>query len=180
MRIEFEVGDHVLGKVFVAGTAQGVSFLALGDDVQEMVRELKHDYPGAEVAEWKGPSERWLPAVLQAIAEPDRATEVPLDVKGTEFQSRVWKALQEIPPGETRTYSGLAADLGNPKATRAVARACATNRVSVLIPCHRVVGVSGDLTGYRWGKERKAALLASEREYAALNGHCSDRHFHFG
>jgi AraC family transcriptional regulator of adaptative response/methylated-DNA-[protein]-cysteine methyltransferase len=168
MRIEYEVGNHILGKVLVAGTSQGVSFLSLGDSVEEMVGELTHDYPGAEVAEWKSSKGRWLPSVLEALAEPDRAATVPLDVKGTDFQLRVWKALQEIPPGETRTYSGLAAALGNPKATRAVARACATNRVSVLIPCHRVVGVSGDLTGYRWGKQRKAALLASEREYAAL------------
>lgn len=169
MRIEYEVGSHFLGKVLVAGTAQGVSFLSLGDDVEEMVGALTHDYPGAEVAEWKGSQGRWLPSVLEALTEPDRATQIPLDVKGTDFQWRVWKALQEIPPGETRTYSSLAAALGNPKATRAVARACATNRVSVLIPCHRVVGVTGDLTGYRWGKERKAALLESERGSAALS-----------
>jgi AraC family transcriptional regulator of adaptative response/methylated-DNA-[protein]-cysteine methyltransferase len=88
---------------------------------------------------------------------------LPLDLRGTAFQLRVWKALQQIPPGETRTYSGLAAQMGMPKATRAVARACALNRVSVLVPCHRVVGASGSLTGYRWGVERKRALLAAEQ-----------------
>ncbi|MCL4785036.1 MAG: methylated-DNA--[protein]-cysteine S-methyltransferase [Bryobacterales bacterium] len=167
MHIEYETGDHNLGKVFVGGTERGVCFLALGGDVPSMVRELNHDYAGATVKEWRGAKGRWLPVVLQALAHPELGPGVPLDVHGTEFQKRVWAALQAIPPGETRTYSGLAAALGNPKSTRAVARACATNRVSVLIPCHRVVGVSGDLTGYRWGKHRKAALLASEREYAA-------------
>ncbi|MCC7340810.1 MAG: methylated-DNA--[protein]-cysteine S-methyltransferase [Bryobacterales bacterium] len=169
MHIEYEVGDHKLGKVLVAGTERGVSFLALGDDVQALVNELKHDYPNAAIEPWRGPRGRWLTASLQALAHPELGPGVPLDVRGTAFQSRVWKALQEIPPGETRTYSGLAAALGNPKSTRAVARACATNRVSVLIPCHRVLGVSGNLTGYRWGRERKAALLADEREYAALH-----------
>lgn len=167
MHIEYEAGDHELGKLLVGGTARGVCFLALGSDVPAMVRELKHDYPGATVEEWRGTQGRWLPSVLRALMHPELGPAVPLDTRGTEFQKRVWAALQEIPPGETRTYSGLAAALGNPKSTRAVARACATNRVSVLIPCHRVVGVSGDLTGYRWGKHRKAALLASEREYAA-------------
>lgn len=161
MHIEYETGDHNLGKVFVGGTERGVCFLALGGDVPSMVRELNHDYAGATVKEWRGAKGRWLPVVLQALAHPELGPGVPLDVHGTEFQKRVWAALQAIPPGETRTYSGLAAALGNPKSTRA------TNRVSVLIPCHRVVGVSGDLTGYRWGKHRKAALLASEREYAA-------------
>jgi AraC family transcriptional regulator of adaptative response/methylated-DNA-[protein]-cysteine methyltransferase len=88
--------------------------------------------------------------------------DLPLDLRGTAFQLRVWKALQEIPAGETKTYSQLAAEMGIPKSTRAVARACATNRVSVLVPCHRVVGASGSLTGYRWGVERKQALLKKE------------------
>ena len=167
MHIEYELADHKLGKVLLGGTARGVCFLALGSDVHALVSELKHDYPAAAVEEWRGTGGRWMSAVLQALAHPELGPGVPLDVHGTDFQMRVWKALREIPPGETRTYSGLAAALGNPKSTRAVARACATNRVSVLIPCHRVVAVSGDLTGYRWGKHRKAALLASEREHAA-------------
>jgi len=103
--------------------------------------------------------------VLKGISEQGGKPiqNLPLDLRGTAFQLRVWKALQEIPAGETRTYSQLAAELGNPAATRAVARACATNRVSVLVPCHRVVGASGSLTGYRWGIERKRQLLAAER-----------------
>lgn len=165
MRLEYEVAELEIGKVFVAGTEKGLSFLALGDDVPEMIEELKHDYADAEIGEHTG-SPRWMPLVLDAFKHPDRANAIPLDVNGTPFQKRVWRALQEIPAGETRTYSGLAAALGNPAATRAVARACATNRVSVIIPCHRVLGVSGSLTGYRWGKQRKAALLEAERAYA--------------
>ncbi|MDZ7637544.1 MAG: methylated-DNA--[protein]-cysteine S-methyltransferase [Bryobacterales bacterium] len=170
MKLEYEVGDHALGKLLVAGTERGVSFVALGDDVNEMLRELKRDYPQAEVVEWRFTKPRWLRAVVRALSHPGEARDVPLEVKATAFQARVWKALQEIPCGETRTYSGLAASLGCATATRAVARACATNRVPVLIPCHRVVGASGALTGYRWGTERKAALLAGEREYATATG----------
>ncbi len=165
MRLEYEVAKHELGNVFIAGTEKGVSFLALGDDVPHMLKELEHDYPNAEITEYKSAGGRWMPSVLEAFKHPERADAIPLDVNGTPFQHRVWQALREIPAGETRTYSGLAAALGNPAATRAVARACATNRVSVIIPCHRVLGVSGSLTGYRWGKERKAALLKAEREY---------------
>jgi AraC family transcriptional regulator of adaptative response/methylated-DNA-[protein]-cysteine methyltransferase len=96
------------------------------------------------------------------------APEVPLDLRGTAFQLRVWQALRAIPHGETRTYSQLARELGDPKATRAVARACATNRVSLLVPCHRVVGVSGSLTGYRWGVDRKRQLLEAEGVRASI------------
>lgn len=167
MKLEYEVAPHDLGAVFVAGTEKGVSFVALGTDTEAMLAELRHDYPEAELLLRAGSQTRWAPAVLKALSHPELGPGIPLDVQATAFQARVWKALQEIPPGETRTYSGLAAELGNPAATRAVARACATNRVSILIPCHRVVGVSGDLTGYRWGKERKAALLDAERRWAA-------------
>lgn len=167
MRLDYEIGTHPLGNVLVAGTPQGVSFVALGEDTQHLLQELRHDYPQAELAPLEGPA-RWLPGVLRAMDYPECAAEVPLEIQATAFQARVWKALREIPAGKTRTYSGLAAELGEPSATRAVARACATNRVSVLIPCHRVVGATGDLTGYRWGKERKAALLESERQHVAL------------
>jgi len=101
--------------------------------------------------------------VVGFIAEPAAALELPLDLRGTAFQRQVWEALRRIPLGETRTYSGLAAEMGMPKATRAVARACAQNKVSLAVPCHRVVGRDGDLTGYRWGVERKRALLAGEK-----------------
>jgi AraC family transcriptional regulator of adaptative response/methylated-DNA-[protein]-cysteine methyltransferase len=165
MQLEYETGEHSLGTVLVAGTPRGVSFVGLGTDAAELLRELRHDYPKAELKALPTGS-RWISAVLRALEQPDSAAEVPLDIQATAFQARVWKALRAIPAGETRTYSGLAKELGEPTAARAVARACASNRVSILIPCHRVVGVSGDLTGYRWGKERKATLLANERKKA--------------
>lgn len=165
MNMRYETEEHELGTVLAAGTEKGVSFVALGTDVDEMLSELKKDYPQATLQ--RREDQRWMPAVIRALDHPECSEAIPLDVQATAFQARVWNALKAIPAGETRTYSGLAAALGNPSATRAVARACATNRVSILIPCHRVVGASGSLTGYRWGTERKAALLERERLAAA-------------
>jgi AraC family transcriptional regulator of adaptative response/methylated-DNA-[protein]-cysteine methyltransferase len=125
---------------------------------------LREEFPAADIA--PDPAlQKTVATVLEGIAGRGarQAQNLPLDLRGTAFQLRVWQALQQIPAGETRTYSQLAAELGNPAATRAVARACATNRVSVLVPCHRVVGVSGSLTGYRWGVARKRQLLAAEQ-----------------
>lgn len=168
--LEVETAPHDLGLLLIAGTERGVSFVALGDpeDEEAMLAELRHDYPLAEIRRAEAP--RWIAAVLHAMDAPDTALQVPLDIYATAFQAKVWEALRRIPAGETRSYSGLAADLGQPEATRAVARACATNRVSVLIPCHRVLGLSGSLTGYRWGKHRKEALLATERDFAQTRG----------
>ena len=104
--------------------------------------------------------------VLDFIEEPKQALDLPLDLRGTAFQQRVWQALTRIPPGETRTYAQLAGMIGNPRAVRAVARSCATNPVSLAVPCHRVMGSDGDLTGYRWGVPRKRELLEREREAA--------------
>ena len=165
--LEVEIAEHELGLLLIAGTPRGVSFVALGDRNEEetLMRELRHDYPLAETCRAETP--RWIDAVLHAMDAPGVALDVPLDVYATAFQAKVWEALRRIPVGETRSYSGLAGELGQPEATRAVARACATNRVSVLIPCHRVVGVSGSLTGYRWGKHRKEALLAAERKFVS-------------
>jgi AraC family transcriptional regulator of adaptative response/methylated-DNA-[protein]-cysteine methyltransferase len=108
--------------------------------------------------------------VAAFIAEPAAALNLPLDLRGTAFQRQVWERLRTIPLGETRTYAGLAAEIGNPAAVRAVARACARNPVSLAVPCHRVVGSGGDLTGYRWGVPRKAALLAGERRLRVARG----------
>ena len=126
---------------------------------------MRDEFPAAEIA--PDPAlQKTVAVVVSGIsgAGGKQAQSLPLDLRGTAFQLRVWQALQEIPAGETKTYSQLAAEMGIPNSTRAVARACATNRVSVLVPCHRVVGVSGSLTGYRWGVERKRQLLAAERE----------------
>jgi AraC family transcriptional regulator, regulatory protein of adaptative response / methylated-DNA-[protein]-cysteine methyltransferase len=158
-----------LGSIIVAATERGICWLALGDSEIELEAGLRAEFPAAKI-ESDSKLRETVSAVVKnigALRGDSSMRALPLDLRGTAFQLRVWQALQEIPPGETRTYSGLAAQMGMPRATRAVARACALNRVSVLVPCHRVVGVSGSLTGYRWGVERKRQLLASEARSSA-------------
>lgn len=151
-----------LGWMIVAATERGVCWLALADDAAEAEASLRAEFPAAEMT--ADPElEKTVREIIDGLQGSPTPAKLPLDLRGTAFQLRVWSALQEIPAGETKTYSQLAAEMGMPKSTRAVARACATNRVSVLVPCHRVVGVSGSLTGYRWGVERKRELLAVER-----------------
>ena len=152
-----------LGWIIVAATERGICWLALGESESELEAGLRAEFPAAKIDPDPELGET-VAAVIQSIGAKSGAArcELPLDLRGTAFQLRVWQALRDIPQGETRTYSGLAAQMGMPKATRAVARACALNRVSVLVPCHRVVGASGSLTGYRWGVERKRQLLAAE------------------
>jgi AraC family transcriptional regulator of adaptative response/methylated-DNA-[protein]-cysteine methyltransferase len=162
-KIGFAVAESAggLGWIVVGSTARGVCWLALGDSAEAVEASLREEFPAAEIA--PDPAlQQTVAAVLRRVAGEKQAGNLPLDLRGTAFQLRVWSALQEIPAGETRTYSQLAAEMGIPKSTRAVARACATNRVSVLVPCHRVIGVSGSLTGYRWGVERKRQLLQTE------------------
>jgi AraC family transcriptional regulator, regulatory protein of adaptative response / methylated-DNA-[protein]-cysteine methyltransferase len=151
-----------LGWMIVGATERGVCWLAIGDSAAEAEASLRAEFPAAEIAA-DSELEKTVRGIIAGLQGSPASAKLPLDLRGTAFQLRVWSALQEIPAGETKTYSQLAAEMGMPKSTRAVARACATNRVSVLVPCHRVVGVSGSLTGYRWGIERKRALLASER-----------------
>jgi len=152
------------GWMIVGATERGLCWLALGATAAAAEASLREEFPLATLR--RDPSlsrlvEAALGSVSTAPLQNENATQ--LDLRGTVFQLRVWQALRQIPRGETRTYSQLARELGNPNATRAVARACALNRVSVLVPCHRVVGVSGSLTGYRWGVERKRMLLEAER-----------------
>ncbi len=164
-----------MGWIIVAGTHRGLCWAALGDTSEALEAGLRREFPAASIQ-----SDPNLQATIAAVLEivigqqgradsTKRQSNLPLDLRGTAFQLRVWAALQQIPAGETRSYSQLAAEMGNPKATRAVARACATNRVALLVPCHRVVGATGSLTGYRWGLERKRALLAEERKRALLS-----------
>jgi AraC family transcriptional regulator of adaptative response/methylated-DNA-[protein]-cysteine methyltransferase len=152
-----------LGWIIVGGTGRGICWLALAESAEAAEASLREEFPAAELH--ADPAlQKSVDGILQNIyGNSGKQTTLPLDLRGTAFQLRVWKALQEIPAGETRTYSQLAAEMGIPRSTRAVARACALNRVSVLVPCHRVVGASGSLTGYRWGVERKRQLLASEK-----------------
>ena len=163
-RMRFGVAEAAkLGWMIVGATERGVCWLAIADNAAEAEASLRAEFPAAEIA--ADPElEATVQEIIAGVQGSPASEKLPLDLRGTAFQLRVWSALQEIPAGETKTYSQLAAEMGMPKSTRAVARACATNRVSVLVPCHRVVGVSGSLTGYRWGVERKRQLLQSESE----------------
>jgi AraC family transcriptional regulator of adaptative response/methylated-DNA-[protein]-cysteine methyltransferase len=165
-QIGFAAAQSPFGWMIVGATARGLCWLALAGTKAEAEATLREEFPEAELR--RDPSlSRLVDAALAAVrAGSDlfaNDSSEPLDLRGTVFQLRVWQALRQIPRGETRTYSQLAREMGEPKATRAVARACALNRVSVLVPCHRVVGASGSLTGYRWGVERKRKLLEAEK-----------------
>jgi AraC family transcriptional regulator of adaptative response/methylated-DNA-[protein]-cysteine methyltransferase len=161
--IRFAVGQCSLGSILVAATARGVCAILLGDDPDRLIRDLQDRFPKAEMVGGDKKFERVVAQVVGFIERPALGLGLPLDVRGTAFQLRVWQALREIPVGATTSYRELAERLGTPKAVRAVAHACASNTIAVAIPCHRVVRTDGALAGYRWGIERKRALLARER-----------------
>jgi AraC family transcriptional regulator of adaptative response/methylated-DNA-[protein]-cysteine methyltransferase len=163
MKIGYSIAKTVLGKVLVAATDRGVSAVYLGDSEAKLVQELRDEYPRAELAPADDSFERWVKEIVQRVDGKPPRVELPLDLQATAFQRRVWQELQRIPAGTTRTYSQVARALGNPKAVRAVARACATNPVSIVVPCHRVIREDGTLAGYRWGLSRKEQRLAQER-----------------
>ncbi|MFO7546717.1 MAG: methylated-DNA--[protein]-cysteine S-methyltransferase [Trueperaceae bacterium] len=160
------------GTALVARSALGLCSVALGDDVLELERALSASFPNAVLRRDDAAMEPVVADVGRLVANPgrvgsvplERALHIPLDERGTPFQRTVWRELRRIAPGTTTTYAELARRIGRPTAVRAVARACATNRIAVLTPCHRVVGSDGTLTGYRWGIARKRALLAREAE----------------
>jgi len=164
MRITYTIAETPIGRVLVGTTERGVCAVAMGTTDAETVRALQVDFPNATIERSDDAHETWVRAVLDQIRTPARgaSNRIPLDVDGTAFQWQVWKALQEIPVGEKRTYTEVAKAIGRPTAARAVARACATNRVAVVIPCHRVVRETGELSGYKWGVERKRKLLDGE------------------
>lgn len=151
-----------LGLLLVAVTERGVCSVSLGEDESALVDALRAEFPAAELARASDTRDRLVDAVVAHVEGRAGADELPLDVRATAFQWQVWRALQRIPEGATRSYQAVAEELGRPTAARAVARACASNRIAVLIPCHRVVRGNGALGGYRWGIARKAALLARE------------------
>jgi len=163
MKIGYTIAKSPLGKVLVAATERGVSAVYLGDAENAMIAELRAEYPRAEITPATDSFRRWVSEIVQRIEGKQPRMELPLDLQATAFQRRVWQELQRIPRGRTRTYSQVARSLGQPKAVRAVARACATNPVSVVVPCHRVIREDGALAGYRWGLSRKEQLLAQER-----------------
>ena len=162
MSIAFTSVECDLGWLLLAATARGICAVKLGDSPHTLEEDLRREFPAAEITPGKPVRPAWLKAVVQRLSGSARDAALPLDVRGTAFQWRVWRALQAIPPGETRSYADVARVIGRPSAVRAVARACATNPVCLIVPCHRVVARTGALSGYRWGAERKARLLAAE------------------
>lgn len=158
-----------LGHLLVATTPVGICSVLLGTKPSELVSDLRHRFPKANIAESRTALQQTLLAVVSAVERPDQSHAMPLDARGTVYQHRVWQALQNIPPGDTKTYSEIAAAIGQPKGARAVARACAENPIAVLIPCHRVINKKGSLSGYRWGPERKSELLRREQRSPRKN-----------
>jgi AraC family transcriptional regulator of adaptative response/methylated-DNA-[protein]-cysteine methyltransferase len=164
--VRWTIVSTPLGEALVAATERGICLTALGDEPAQLEAELRRRFPAAELAPADATLRDWAAQVVAFITRPGVQPDLPLDIAGTAFQAQVWRALQKIPPGRTATYSTIAAALGRPQAVRAVAQACASNRLAVLVPCHRVIRSDGDLAGYRWGIERKRALLARERAAA--------------
>lgn len=163
-RIEWTTIRAPLGTVLVAATERGACFVAIGSSRESLARALEQEYPEAAIVHARTERLHGLAAAVAALAAAEPVgDELPVDVRGTAFQWRVWRALANIPAGQTRTYAEVARSIGAPASVRAVARACATNPISLVVPCHRVIGTNGSLTGYRWGLEVKKALLDVER-----------------
>ena len=162
--MRFAVGTCSLGAILVATTPKGIAAILLGDDPQALIRDLEDRFPKAELIGGDRDFERVVAKVVGLVESPATGLDLPLDVRGTAFQHRVWQALREIPAGTTATYTDIAARIGAPKAVRAVAAACAANKIAVAIPCHRVVRNDGALAGYRWGVERKRRLIEREAQ----------------
>jgi AraC family transcriptional regulator of adaptative response/methylated-DNA-[protein]-cysteine methyltransferase len=160
--IKFAIGQSSLGAILVASSAKGVVSILIGDDPNELARHLQDRFPKARLIGGDPDYEKLVAEVVGLVEAPALGLDLPLDVRGTAFQQRVWHALQEIPAGQTVSYADVAAQIGAPKAVRAVAGACAANKIAVAIPCHRVVRRDGTLSGYAWGVERRQRLLEAE------------------
>jgi AraC family transcriptional regulator of adaptative response/methylated-DNA-[protein]-cysteine methyltransferase len=160
--IRYAVSRCSLGAILVAASDKGVCAILLGDQPAPLVQNLQERFPASRLDAADGRLDRLVAKVIKFVAAPKVRLDVPLDPRGTEFQQRVWLALQDIPAGSTASYTDIASRIGAPKSVRAVAQACAANAIAVAIPCHRVVRNDGALSGYRWGVERKRALLARE------------------
>ena len=163
MSISYTIAPCALGRVLVAATGRGISAVYLGDRDADLAAALRREYPQAEIRSGSGEHSKWVREIVRHLAGSNPRLDLPTDVVATAFQRRVWEALRRIPLGATRTYSEVARSIGQPKAVRAVARACATNPTSIVVPCHRVVRTDGTMGGYRWGIERKKLLLKQEK-----------------
>jgi AraC family transcriptional regulator of adaptative response/methylated-DNA-[protein]-cysteine methyltransferase len=163
LSIRYALADSPFGRLLVAATGRGICAVTLGDDDGALETALRREYPNAEIERDDSRLGEWIEAVMPVLDGRPAARDLPLDLQATAFQWRVWRALQEIPRGETRSYGEVAAAIGRPGAARAVARACASNRVALVVPCHRVVRGDGEPGGYRWGEARKRRILERER-----------------
>jgi AraC family transcriptional regulator of adaptative response/methylated-DNA-[protein]-cysteine methyltransferase len=161
--LRFAVGECSLGSILVAATEKGIAAILLGDDPEELVHQLEDNFPKAKLIGGDRAFEATMARAVGLIESPAKGLNIPLDIRGTAFQHRVWRALREIPVGQTATYAEIAERIGMPKAVRAVASACAANKIAVAIPCHRIVRQNGALSGYRWGVDRKRALINREQ-----------------
>jgi AraC family transcriptional regulator, regulatory protein of adaptative response / methylated-DNA-[protein]-cysteine methyltransferase len=161
--IRFAIAECSLGSILIASSEKGVCAILLGDDPEALARDLQDQFPKADFIGGDDRYEKLVAKVVGFIETPRIGLDLPLDIRGTAFQQRVWKELQRIPAGKTVCYSEVANRIGSPNSARAVAQACAANALAVAIPCHRVVRNNGDISGYRWGVDRKRALLARER-----------------
>jgi AraC family transcriptional regulator of adaptative response/methylated-DNA-[protein]-cysteine methyltransferase len=162
-RIHFAIGECSLGAILVARSERGICAILMGDDAQALVADVQDRFPRAELVGGDATFDTWVARVVGFVEQPGLGLDLPLDIRGTAFQERVWQALLAIPVGSTASYTDIAARIGQPSAVRAVAQACGANALAVAIPCHRVVRNDGGLSGYRWGVERKRALLDRER-----------------
>lgn len=163
MNINYIITDCELGKLLVARTPRGICSVTFGDDIVDLRENLTREFPSAEIAEDAKGLKNAVDAIIKYLAGKNKRLLLPLDLQATAFQLQVWDFLRKIPYGETRSYSEVAEAIGDKKKVRAVAQACAKNRVAVVIPCHRVIASNGKLSGYRWGIDRKKKLLAAEK-----------------
>ena len=160
--LSFALGRCFLGTVLIAESEHGLRAVFLGNNPDQLIKELYRQFPEMTINSDNKDMTHLLADVIKFIEKPDQQTKFTLDIQGTDFQKQIWQKLRQIPPGTTISYSQLAEQLGCPKAVRAVANACAANKLAVLIPCHRVLRADGSLSGYRWGVDRKRKLLAKE------------------
>ena len=167
MDIRYTVVPCRLGQLLVAATDVGICKISLGDDETRLAAGLEAEFPSATIVRDETGLQAWVAMLIEYIEQDRKVLDLPLDIQATAFQRKVWEFLRTIPYGDTRSYGEIARALGQPTASRAVATACASNQVAMVIPCHRVVRSNGELSGYRWGVERKQALLEHEREQAA-------------
>lgn len=163
-RIQYTLAESYLGWALVAATEKGICAIELGDTPEELTNRLRARFPQAKLSSGDPQFSQWAARALAHLESPRQGGDLPLDIQGTAFQRRVWQELREIPAGETASYTQIAAQIGAPKAVRAVASACASNKIAVVIPCHRVLRADGSLGGYRWGLARKQRLLDRERK----------------